>query len=60
MDVEDRESPFDVVSDGCGELVIHSSSDENSEGEYKLLLIDIEQNAAYRLYFQSPKMPFSF
>ncbi|XP_076597344.1 cilia- and flagella-associated protein 74 isoform X1 [Chaetodon auriga] len=31
MDVEDRESPFDVASDRCGQLGVHLSTDEDSE-----------------------------
>ncbi|XP_044067515.1 cilia- and flagella-associated protein 74 isoform X4 [Siniperca chuatsi] len=31
MDVEDRESPFDVASDRCGLLGVHLSTDEDSE-----------------------------
>ncbi len=39
MDVDDRESPSDVTSDRCGQLDAHSSSDEDSEGEWPLLLV---------------------
>ncbi|XP_073326821.1 cilia- and flagella-associated protein 74 isoform X2 [Pagrus major] len=33
MDVEDRESPFDVASESCGQLGVHLSTDEDSEGD---------------------------
>ncbi|XP_030278233.1 cilia- and flagella-associated protein 74 isoform X3 [Sparus aurata] len=33
MDVEDGERPFDVASDSCGQLRVHLSTDEDSEGD---------------------------
>ncbi|KAM9350311.1 cilia- and flagella-associated protein 74 [Symphorus nematophorus] len=33
MDVEDRESPCDVASDRCGDMAVHGSTDEDSEGQ---------------------------
>lgn len=35
MDVEDGERPFDVASDSCGQLRVHLSTDEDSEGEWQ-------------------------
>lgn len=39
MDVEDRESPFDVASDRCGLPSVHLSTDEDSDGEWQPLLV---------------------
>ncbi|XP_035863811.1 cilia- and flagella-associated protein 74 isoform X3 [Sander lucioperca] len=33
MDVEDRNSPFDVSSDRCGELGVHLSTDDDEDNE---------------------------
>lgn len=39
MDVEDQESPLEVVSDRCGLLSVLLDTDEDSDGEWQALLL---------------------
>ncbi|XP_077940902.1 cilia- and flagella-associated protein 74 isoform X6 [Gasterosteus aculeatus] len=47
MDVEDRESPFDVASDRCGLPSVHLSTDEDSDEDFSVQGTFTEEELAF-------------